>query len=573
MNEYTLENDKVIFDCGCEFFVEDKKVNFIPDLHNPKHTINFDCKLTYKNLSEGLTEGIFQLTTPLGNTWCKKVQPECLEHLSALGSILRPGSMNAKDSKGISTTIHYERRKNSKEEITPYHPIIDEILKDTYGCMIYQEQSMEITVKCAGFTLQEADSLRKAIGKKIPEEMAKSKKLFLEKANTFGVLTDEQSVEVFNWIEASQRYSFNHSHAMSYGITGYVGAYIKTHFPIQFYKSWLQNEKKEKYPGFINEAKLFDVTINPPDIRHFRHSFYNINKNIYFGLSSIKGIVKKDVDKLVEIVTEKGWHPELLGSSISWIIFLREALDNISSKTVEGLIHSGALDCFKMDRALMWYEYQKYHSLTKVEKRQYSRESSVVELVETCARYYQEKYKDAISDYEIKLINRETSTRKRSKEPEPLEKPEPNQRLAKVQETLDTLKKPLYNIQDTLDSIIYHEENLLGTAITRHASDAIKNCVQTHNCIDIAEGCKEYAVLRVKIDQANRWLCKAGNSAGKAMCFIRVSDSSSMLGNVVCFPSQYEEFQHLLTKDNLVFISGQSGKDNSFVINKVYPIS
>lgn len=579
MNEYTIKDNKIVFQCGCEFSVSDKKTNFVADLKKPKHNINFFCKATYQILCDGLTQGIFQLQSALGTQWTKKVQPSTIYHVSALSAILRPGCMNTRFPDGLSTTIHYERRKNNKEETPPYHPIVDKILANTFNLCIYQENMLNLSKEVAGFSLQEADILRKGIGKKEPATIAKCKVMFLEKGKEAGILSEGQLNEIWGWIESSQRYAFCAAHAMAYGITGYNCAYIKGHFPIQFYKARLTNEKnREEYAGLINEAKLFDITVNPPDIRDFRHNFYNRKRNIYFGLSSIKGIVKKDIDSLAAIFTEKGWLSNDLGSStkgnrINWITFLRDALDNISSRTVEGLIHSGALDCFEMDRARLAYEYEKYNLLTPVEKRQYSRESSLVDLIQTCIKYYEEKFNKAFFAYNDKVLKREMSTRKRKKEPKPLVPPKADERLAKLHEVLDSLDHPLYNIQDTLDSIIYHEEDLLGTALTRHASDAIINCVQTHTCMDLAEGCKEYAVLRVKIDQANRWTCKNGSSAGKSMCFMKVSDNTCRLDNVVCFATQYEEFQHLLTKDNLVFISGTLGKENSFIVNKVYPIS
>ena len=201
-------NEDMVFDCGCSFNVVDGKPQTCFDAHNPNFAVNPECRQTWDDL-EKYTQGVFQLELPSGRAGCEKLKPRSLEQIGALGSILRPGCSEAKDENGISIKDHYIKRKNKLEEVEPYQPVVDEVLKDTYGCMIYQENAMKLAVVVGGFNDQEADSLRKAIGKKIPEEMSKSKKLFMEKAKQKGILSDEQIEEVFGWIEKSQRYSFN----------------------------------------------------------------------------------------------------------------------------------------------------------------------------------------------------------------------------------------------------------------------------------------------------------------------------------------------------------------------------
>lgn len=570
MNKSKIEEGKVRFsECDCEFNIIGKQVQFCADLHK-EHTVNFDCAATYNLLGQGLTQGVFQLQSPLGVQWCSKLKPESIEHLSALGAILRPGCMEAKDDVGISTTIHYERRKNKKEEIKPYHPVVDEALKETYQCLIYQEGAMEVARKCAGFTLQEADSLRKAIGKKLPEEMAKSKKLFLEKCKETKILSDKQAEEVFSWIEASQRYAFCKAHATSYGIIGYITAYIKCHFPLQFYCKWLSNEdKREEYRNLINEAKLFNINVYPPDLRDLRPDFYAKKGDIYFGLQNIKGIVKKDLDKIVEIISSSN----LSLTNTTWLNFMHAVLDNVSSKTAEGLIQSGALDFFGLDRARMLYEYERFSRLTPVEKKALNEvelwtEATLADYVKYQVTSYQEDYDLKVAEYKQKLLQRETSGRTYKTE---LKEPNPNKRLEKLTETLRELESPLYSIQDTVDSIIFAEENLLGVALTKHKTDEIAIAAETATCLEVANGRKSYSVLKVRIDEVRAWGCKNGQSAGRNMCFLQISDKTSRI-SAVAFPDTVDEFQHLLTRGNLVFVSGEVQKD-AFVVKRVYNVA
>lgn len=191
------------FDCGCSFEKNGKAIRL--DIES----IPLTCKRTWDLISKGLTKGVFQLESPLGRQWTKKLKPEHIEHLSALGSILRPGCLRSLDKNGVSTTEHYCLRKNNQEPVSYFHKALEPILKNSYGMMIFQEQAMAIAKELAGFNLQEADELRKAVGKKLPEEMAKVEHKFITKAKETNILTEEEAQQIFAWIKEGQRYSFN----------------------------------------------------------------------------------------------------------------------------------------------------------------------------------------------------------------------------------------------------------------------------------------------------------------------------------------------------------------------------
>lgn len=573
MNQSKIEDGNVVFtECDCQFNIVGKAVNFCADLHNKNHTINFNCPATFNILSQGLTQGVFQLQSPLGVQWCSKLKPENIDHLSGLNSALRPGALEAKDDKNISITIHYERRKNGKEEITPFHPIIDKILEPTYGCMLFQEQSMEIAKQCAGFSLQEADILRRGIGHKEPETIAKCKILFLDKCKETKILSDKQAEQIFGLIEASQRYQFNASHSLSYALISYVTAYLKCHFPLQFYKCWLSNEdKREEYANFINEAKLFNINVYPPDLRAFRTDFYSHKRDIYFGLHNIKGLVKKDLDSLAKVFVEKDWKFCELGKSIRWLDFLAYGLESVSSKTTEGLIHSGSLDCLGLPRARLYYEYERWCRLTPKEKKalmekpELFNDSDLSYYVQLQIIEEESYYKEKIDKYKRDLENRHSSGRTYKTT---LVEPKENRRLPKLREILRELTSPLYNIEDTVDSIIFAEENLLGVALTKHKTDEIVNAAETANCLEILKGKKGYNVLRVKVEECRTFKCKNDTM----MAFIQLSDKSGRLP-AIAFNKEYDEYQHMLTRGNVVFVSGEMGQKDSFIIKRVYNVS
>ena len=184
------------FECGCKFPIleNDKEfpsVDFDANIEN----IPLDCKKTWDLISEGNTKGCFQLESRLGQSIAKKLKPTNIEQLSALISILRPGCLEAYRD-GKSVTNHYIDKKNGLESVDYYHDSLIDILNKTYGEMIYQEQAMRITQQIAGFDLQEADMLRKAIGKKKPEEMAKVKTKFIQGCKKLDIVNEEQAAEI-----------------------------------------------------------------------------------------------------------------------------------------------------------------------------------------------------------------------------------------------------------------------------------------------------------------------------------------------------------------------------------------
>lgn len=352
-------------ECNCAFEVNLEEVErrgksldwyiknqLIPPINLDINNISLECPLVWKMLGRGQTKGVFQLESSLGKQWTKKLKPTCIEHLAALGALLRPGCLRATDEKGISMTEHYCLRKNNLEEVDCYHPALEPILSKTYGVLTYQEQAMAIAQAVAGFNLQEADVLRKAIGKKLPEEMAKCKRMFLEGAEKVKILTKEQAEEVFSWIEKSQRYSFNKSHAVSYAIDGYWSAFCKAHFPVQFFTSYLYYAKDKQDPlreiqELVSDAKSMDIEIVTPDITKMKSHFSTDGRTIMFGLSDVKGIGEIQVEKLKKaaLQAEVTYGKKL--ADLTWYEFLVLLSNKVSSAVIEKLISVGAMRSLK----------------------------------------------------------------------------------------------------------------------------------------------------------------------------------------------------------------------------------
>lgn len=349
--------------CGCQFPIDEEQLvkrgqplewylknNFVPPICLDIREVTKTCPAVWKMLGQGLTKGVFQLESPLGKQWTKTLQPTCIEHLCALGALLRPGCLRAIDKKyGVSLTELYCLRKNGKEPVEYMDKCLIPILEPTYGILTYQEQAMQLAQVIAGFNLQEADMLRKAIGKKKPEEMAKVEQMFYEGAKKTGIISEEKYREIFGWIKESQRYSFNKSHSLSYAVNGYWSAYCKAHMPAQFFTSYLRHAKEKQKPleeikELVNEAKLMDIEVLTPDLRSMKkHFFMETGEKVRFGLSDVKGIGESNVEKLFQAAAAAEQQHGKKIEELNWYEFLVLITPAVSKTVVERLIEVGAL--------------------------------------------------------------------------------------------------------------------------------------------------------------------------------------------------------------------------------------
>ena len=214
---------RVIYPCGCTFdTVDPDEPDFVvrstddllrlPKIKLDLDEINLECSATWELLGTGHTIGIFQLESRLGSTWVKNIKPHNISELADVVALIRPSCL-----KGVSgdppksMTERYTDRKNGKEEDTPLHESLSDILKDTHYVLLYQESCMQLAQKLAGFNLQEADILRRAMGHKDTELMSKVEKDFLEGCKKTGIVDEETAKEIFSWVKAAQKYNFNKS--------------------------------------------------------------------------------------------------------------------------------------------------------------------------------------------------------------------------------------------------------------------------------------------------------------------------------------------------------------------------
>ena len=291
----------------------------------------FDDAETYKMLMEGKTTGVFQMESSGFRQVMMKMKPDKLEDIIVMISLYRPGPMDQ--------IPRYIKNKNNPENIVYTHKALEPILKVTNGCMVYQEQVMQIFRDLAGYSLGRADLVRRAMGKKKLDVMKKEREIFIQGALKNGI-DEESSNKIFDEMEEFAKYAFNKSHAAAYAVVAYKTAYLKAHFKAEFMAATMNSfiGNLNKIPEYIEECKDMGIEVLKPDINESYLKFSVINGKIRFALSSIKNAGDNAIN---EIITSR----KNFGKYTSFIDFCeRVSGESVNKKCVESLIKAGCFD-------------------------------------------------------------------------------------------------------------------------------------------------------------------------------------------------------------------------------------
>jgi DNA polymerase-3 subunit alpha len=293
--------------------------------------IPLDDKETYTICQEAKTTGIFQLESDGMKDLLRRLKPEVFEDLIALVALYRPGPMEWIDD--------YLNGKHRRRKIRYLHPSLEPILAKTYGVAIYQEQVMQIARDLAGFSMAEADVLRKAMGKKSAALLAEQKEKFINGCVKKGIEAP-QAEKIFTFIEPFAGYGFNRSHAACYALIGYQTAYLKAHYPVQFMASLLTQDmgNQDKTIKNIAECREMGIKILPPDLNESQADFTVVEGSIRFGLAAVKNVGVKAVESIIEARNLSGPFKDLLD-------FCRRVdASKVNRRVLEGLIQCGSFD-------------------------------------------------------------------------------------------------------------------------------------------------------------------------------------------------------------------------------------
>jgi DNA polymerase-3 subunit alpha len=475
--------------------------------------ISFNDKKTYKLFSKGDTTGVFQFESSGMKDYLRKLQPECVEDLIAMNALYRPGPL------GKNMVDDFIQRKHGQKEIVYMHPMLEPILKETYGVIVYQEQVMRTAGNLGGFTLAQADDLRKAMGKKKLDLMREYKEIFIEGAQKNDI-PRETADEIYEHIAAFAGYGFNKSHSASYALVAYQTAYLKVHHPAEFMAASLSSEMMhpDRIVILLEECRQMGLNVLPPDILKSDLKFTVNEKGIQFGLGAVKNVGHAAIDSLLQ-------EREQYKTAGNFYEFC-EHIDTrtINKKVLESLIMAGALDALEGTRA------QKF------------------EVIEIALNYAQ------------------SAQREREKGQTNLFNIDGDEEQQLMQEY-----PPLPVVEEwTRYEMLAKEKEMLGFYISGHPLNKYKDEVEglsTKKIEDINELNENAATRNGGIITAVK-VIQTKKDASKEMAFITLEDFSDSI-EVVVFPDVYSQFKSMIKMDKMVFVIGRISRkeeDNTKIL-------
>ena len=464
--------------------------------------IPLDDKKTFEMLARGETMGLFQLNGAGMTRYLKDLVPTKIHDINAMVALYRPGPMQF-------IPLYIERKHNSKL-IKYLDPAFEEILAQTYGVLVYQDDLLIIAKKFAGYSWKEVDKFRKAVGKKIPKEMQAQRERFINGCIETNKWSKQKAEKVWGWIEPFAAYGFNKAHSVSYGKVAYQTAYMKANFPIEYMAAVLTADSGDidKISESIAELKRMKIPIMPPDINESFGDFtviYDKNKHkIRFGLHSIKNFGEGIGDF---IINER----EMNGKFNSISDFLKRIQNkNLNKKSLEALIKSGALDEFS-ERGKMLFN------------------------IEYLLRYNKEHFEIAQNQ---------------------------NSLFAKFSENTNFSKLNLKeNEPASQTDKLFWEKELLGLYISGHPLDEfkekIKDKYKTIKEIKMSMSSGMIIAVAGIVEECKTILTKKGD----IMAFARVADFSDNI-EIVLFPETFTKFKILMEREKCIAIKGKISTRN-----------
>ena len=346
------------------FIKESKGIEI--DIHN----LPLNDKKTYDLLGRGETDGVFQLESSGMTDLSINFKPDHIEDIIALIALYRPGPMKM--------IPEFVSRKQGKTKISYELPQLEKILKETYGVILYQEQVMQIASAIGGYTMAEADTLRKVMGKKMTSAMEKEKPKFLEGARKQKI-NENKAKTIWEQMETFASYGFNKSHSTAYAIIAYQTAYLKAHYPAEFMAALLTSDKdnRDKIIKYMGACKEMGINILPPDLNESQRDFTISGENIRFGLAAIKNVGLAAIDSIISVRQDAKF--------TSFMDFLsRVDLRKVNKRVIESLIKCGAFDSLGYKRSQLMEHYEEaMDEAQRSQKEKLSNQSSFFDQFDT----------------------------------------------------------------------------------------------------------------------------------------------------------------------------------------------
>lgn len=381
-----------------------KTVNMVKKYRGIDVDINhipLDDKPTFDMLVKGETVGVFQLESQGMMNLVKRLKPDVFEDLGALVALFRPGPL------GSGMVDDFVARKHGQQEITYAHPLLEPVLKDTYGTIVYQEQIMQVFQVLADYSLGQADQVRRMMGKKDQKAMEEQRGKFIE-ASAKHDMKKEDAEKLFNQILAFASYCFNRSHSAAYAFVAYQTAYLKCHFPVEYFSALLSSvsDNKDQTMLYIQEAQKYGSKVLPPDVNKSYSEYAPDGENIRFGMSAIKGVGTQVVEAIIEEREKNGEFKNIFD------FCKRVDAKFVNKKSLEGLIKAGAFSNIEKSRKQLFENIE--HILDVTSKEAKDRAMGQVSLFATMGgddfvntQYQLQGSDDEYTDKELQLLEKE----------------------------------------------------------------------------------------------------------------------------------------------------------------------
>ncbi|MFT6070079.1 MAG: DNA polymerase-3 subunit alpha [Bacteriovoracaceae bacterium] len=485
-----------VIDHAAKFIQRDHDADF--DIEE----IDIEDSKVYDYISDGNSIGVFQLESSGMIDLCKRIKPGTLDDITAINALYRPGPLN---SGMVDDFIDIKHKR--KTESYPF-PELEPVLKDTYGVIVYQEQVMKIAQVLAGYSLGQADILRKAMGKKKISLIEEHRAIFLKGADERG-FDQKKADELYQLMANFAEYGFNKSHAVAYALIAYQTAFLKHYYPACFFAALLSTELSnvDKVTAYINDAKNYDIEVLPPDVNESLWLFNVVGKNIRFGLGAVKNVGESAVGSLI---AEREKNGEFKG----FIDFCQRVdLKVINKRMIESLIKVGGFDgCERMNR------------------------KTLLESMELIIAYAQKKQEEKALG-QVSLFGVEESD------------PSTTMERLDIQEIADF---------DDREKLGY-EKALMGIFVSGHPLDRFKDVIkqlssmEISTLMDMTGSDKREVTLAGMITGRKNILTKKGDK----MCFATFEDLSGKLECIV-FPRTFAEYEEILSSDEPLVMKGFS---------------
>lgn len=471
-------------------------------------TINVDNiplidKATSKMLCAGDTQGVFQLESGGMTRLVERLAPKCMQDLVPLVALYRPGPLDA----GMAEDFIEGRKKG--HAVTSIHPLLDGILADTYGVVLYQEQVMQTASILAGFSMGEADILRRAMGKKKVKDLLSMESKFIDQAEKINHIPREKSKEIFDILLKFAGYGFNKSHSVAYALIAWQTAYLKAHWPAEYFAAMLTSimHDADKVSHYISVCKDRGINVLPPDVNASMQSFSVENGAIRFGLTGIKTVGSVAVEEIVRAREERGKFADLSD-------FCRKVSSKaLNKRIIENLIKCGAMDSFGAYRSQLM---------------------AIYELAIKAGLNYQKEYNSGLTS------------------------------LFGIEEVATANAIPLPRINEmSKQTKLKNEKDLTGFYITGHPLDGYKNQLKkllhisklTEDPDSFSDG--QTVVVAGIVSKMEIKVTKKGDT----MAVIRLEDMTGHI-EVVIFPKTYTEYMGILMEDTIIKVDGRFSFDD-----------